>query len=105
MKAELSKTIAEVTDLWDEPLDEVHDLPQIVNAILASDWLAEHDRKVRAEALREAERRLVAEGPPVNFELRPDGREDPMPAAYVEGHRDVWNLLEQMIQAEEAGNE
>lgn len=32
---ELARTIAEVTDQWDEPLDEVRDIPQIVNALLA----------------------------------------------------------------------
>jgi hypothetical protein len=34
----LARTIAEVTDQWDEPLDEVHDIPQIVNAVLAAGW-------------------------------------------------------------------
>lgn len=34
----LSATVRAVTDLWDEPLDEVHDVPQIVNAILAAGW-------------------------------------------------------------------
>lgn len=32
----LAKAIRAVTDLWDEPLDEVHDVPQIVNGLLAS---------------------------------------------------------------------
>jgi hypothetical protein len=31
----LAEAIRSVTDLWDEPLDEVHDIPPIVNAILA----------------------------------------------------------------------
>ena len=35
---DLARVIAGVTDLWDEPLDEVHDIPQIVNAILAAGW-------------------------------------------------------------------
>lgn len=35
----LAQTIKAVTDLWDEPLDEVHDIPQIVNAILAAGWV------------------------------------------------------------------
>lgn len=30
--------IRSVTDGWDEPLDEVHDIPPIVNAILAAGW-------------------------------------------------------------------
>jgi hypothetical protein len=34
----LVKIVATVTDGWDEPLDEVHDIPQIVNAILAAGW-------------------------------------------------------------------
>lgn len=34
--AGLAETIRHVTDLWDEPLDEVRDVPQIVNAILAA---------------------------------------------------------------------
>lgn len=36
LSEELTSVIRAVTDLWDEPLDEVHDLPQIVNALLAS---------------------------------------------------------------------
>jgi hypothetical protein len=32
----LAAAIRSVTDLWDEPLDEVHDIPPIVNAILAA---------------------------------------------------------------------
>lgn len=36
--ADLARVIAGVTDLWDEPLDDVHDIPQIVNAILADGW-------------------------------------------------------------------
>ena len=35
MRDGLSRAIREVTDLWEEPLDEVHDVPQIVNAVLA----------------------------------------------------------------------
>lgn len=35
---ELDRIICEVTDLWDEPLDEVHDVPQIRNAILAAGY-------------------------------------------------------------------
>lgn len=37
----LARTIAEVTDQWDEPLDEVHDIPQIVNALFASGLISE----------------------------------------------------------------
>ncbi len=37
----LASLIQSVTDLWDEPLDDVRDIPQIVNAILASSWLAD----------------------------------------------------------------
>lgn len=37
-KEKLTATIRAVTDLWDEPLDEVHDIPKIVNAILADGW-------------------------------------------------------------------
>lgn len=46
----IEAAIRSVTDLWDEPLDEVHDVPQIVNALLAAGIMQE----VRAEALREA---------------------------------------------------
>lgn len=35
MREQLMKVIAEVTDKWDESLDDVHDLPPIVDAILA----------------------------------------------------------------------
>lgn len=30
----IAKVIASVTDLWDEPLDEVHDIPQIARAVV-----------------------------------------------------------------------
>ncbi len=33
----LAEVIGKVTDLWDEPLDEVHDIPQIARAVAA--WL------------------------------------------------------------------
>ena len=36
-EAALAEVIAKVTDLWDEPLDEVHDIPQIARAVAA--WL------------------------------------------------------------------
>ena len=32
---DLACAIREVTDGWEEPLDEVHDVPQIINAVLA----------------------------------------------------------------------
>jgi hypothetical protein len=44
----LAEVIRSVTDLWDEPLDEVHDIPGIVNAILASNWLAARIEQARA---------------------------------------------------------
>lgn len=34
----LTAIVRSVTDTWDEPLDEVHDIPPIVNAILAAGW-------------------------------------------------------------------
>ncbi|PVU81350.1 hypothetical protein DDP54_15730 (plasmid) [Cellulomonas sp. WB94] len=37
-RIELARVIRDVTDAWEEPLDEVHDVPQIVNAVLA--WQA-----------------------------------------------------------------
>lgn len=47
----LSAIIRTVTDQWDEPLDEVHDIPQIANAIIASDWLSTFVKEqVKAEA-------------------------------------------------------
>lgn len=42
----LARTIAEVTDQWDEPLDEVRDIPQIVNALLASGLIPEASHSV-----------------------------------------------------------
>ena len=33
----LAEVIARVTDLWDDPLDEVHDIPQIARAV--AEWL------------------------------------------------------------------
>ena len=50
----LAVLIRSTTDTWDEPLDEVHDVPQIVNAILGSEWLAARDRRVAAQTLRDA---------------------------------------------------
>jgi len=50
----LAGVIQSVTDNWDEPLDEVHDVPQIVNAILASDWLAQVKATARAEGAVDA---------------------------------------------------
>ncbi len=38
----LAEVIARVTDLWDEPLDEVHDIPQIARAVAA--WLKDGAR-------------------------------------------------------------
>ena len=38
-EAALAEVIGKVTDLWDEPLDEVHDIPQIARAVAA--WLKE----------------------------------------------------------------
>ena len=36
-EAALAEVIARVTDLWDDPLDEVHDIPQIARAV--AEWL------------------------------------------------------------------
>ena len=38
-EAALAEVIARVTDLWDDPLDEVHDIPQIARAM--AEWLKE----------------------------------------------------------------
>lgn len=38
-EAALGEVIARVTDLWDDPLDEVHDIPQIARAV--AEWLKE----------------------------------------------------------------
>ena len=46
----LAEVIQRVTDLWDEPLDEVHDIPPIVDALLASPALARVIREAKAEA-------------------------------------------------------
>ena len=35
---QLIALIQSVTDGWDEPLDDVHDIPPIANAILAAGW-------------------------------------------------------------------
>ena len=35
----LTAAIRAVTDAWEEPLDEVHDVPQVVNSVLA--WAAQ----------------------------------------------------------------
>lgn len=34
-RARITRAIKAVTDTWVEPLDDVHDIPQIVNAVLA----------------------------------------------------------------------
>lgn len=41
-EAALAEVIGKVTDLWDEPLDEVHDIPQIARAVAA--WLKDGAR-------------------------------------------------------------
>ena len=38
----LAEVIASVTDLWDDPLDEVHDIPQIARAV--AEWLQGQER-------------------------------------------------------------
>lgn len=40
---ELTATIMAVTDLWDEPLDEVHDVRPLVSAIIADGWKKENN--------------------------------------------------------------
>lgn len=35
VEAALTEVIGKVTDLWDEPLDDVHDIPQIARAVAA----------------------------------------------------------------------
>lgn len=42
-RADLTTTIRSVTDTWDEPLDEVHDIAPVVNAILAAQWSSPDD--------------------------------------------------------------
>jgi hypothetical protein len=44
---DLTAVIRSVTDTWDEPLDEVHDVRQIVNAVIAAGY-----RHVDAEDFR-----------------------------------------------------
>lgn len=56
----LTRAICAVTDLWAEPLDDVHDVPQIVNAVLAA--LSDHDRQVAAQAWDEGRRAGYADG-------------------------------------------
>lgn len=36
LTGQITSAIRSVTDSWDEPLDEVHDIPPIVNAIVAA---------------------------------------------------------------------
>ena len=38
----LAEVIARVTDLWDDPLDEVHDIPKIARAV--AEWLGGGER-------------------------------------------------------------
>lgn len=51
----LDATIRSVTDLWPEPLDEVHDIPPLRNAILAAGF-----RRV-SPVTREAVKQMLAE--------------------------------------------
>ena len=46
-EAALAEVIARVTDLWDDPLDEVHDIPQIARAM--AEWLKEQRGESRGE--------------------------------------------------------
>lgn len=43
--------------------------------------------------LKVVERAIVAASPPLNSELRYDGSEDPLAAAYVEGFKDAHDAL------------
>lgn len=57
-----------------------------------ADVLAERDRRIKAEALREAADDVGGSTSP-NFGMRHDGTVDPQAAAYVEGLHDAWALL------------
>jgi hypothetical protein len=72
--------------------------------LLASDWMRQHDDAVRAEALEQAAEE-VAGLVPYNFELRPDGTEDPVRAAYVEGHHGAWSALRDRAARLRAGGD
>lgn len=85
----LAEAIRAVTDLWDEPLDEVRDVPQIVNALIASGVVRPAD-EVRAEVWDEGHRAGI-HGHRAQIEA---GRRDaykprnPYRAALAEGGRD-----------------
>lgn len=53
---------------------------------------------IAAAALRDAAEDLTSHIP-VNFELRPDGSEDPIRAAYVEAAHDLWAELRERARA------
>ena len=59
-------------------------------------WLAADRARVRAEVLAEVREALVKAAPRLNAELRPDGTEDPVMAAYIEGFRDAWQTVRGM---------
>ena len=46
LRSAVTTAIQGVTDGWDEPLDEVHDVPPIVNALAAAGLLADPDHDV-----------------------------------------------------------
>lgn len=46
---DLETIIYNATNNWDEPLDEVHDIPQISNAIIAAGWQERQPIQVTAE--------------------------------------------------------
>lgn len=41
---------------------------------------------------------IIQASPPINYELRPDGREDPQAAAYVQGFKEAHDVVDELIR-------
>lgn len=75
--------------------------------IVPARYIVEYNAALRAAADQlEAVRKALDESiPPYNSELRPDGSEDPIMAAYVDGVKDVYLPLDAILTSDTAPQE
>ena len=57
---------------------------------------------MRLHGVRQARDAIIGDGPPLNFELRPDGSSDPSAAVYVEGFHDALVAVDALLPREES---
>lgn len=68
-------------------------LIRVVSRIVAA-----HEAAARAEGAQAVYDALMAAVPPLNYELKYDGSEDPHAAAYVEGFKDAWQAADEALR-------